>query len=422
MRCVGLDFGTTNTAAALAEPGSEPRLVRFPTAEGPSAETFRSLLHVYRDDDSVVHVPAGPEALSTYLAADPAGRLIQSLKSFLANASFETTVVEGRPYSLEDLIAAILRGVRSALPKDWLDDTRLVVGRPVTFVDAHDQDDDERAARRLRRAFELAGFGELELLHEPVAAAWEYQQRLTAPEITLIADFGGGTTDLCLMELEPGASGGRVEVLGTAGLPIAGDVIDGRMVHELVAPALGEGTTFRSELGKELPVPRWIYGHLERWHLVPFLGSPENLRLLSEIERGSDDQEKIHALRQLVVENLGFDVHGAVQACKLALSQERHAEFRCELPGLEIRRHVDREELEEWITEELAAFAGATDEFLVAQGLTHEQVGSVFLTGGSSLIPAVRRLYLDRFGDDRVRSGHELTSVASGLARRGLAA
>jgi hypothetical chaperone protein len=62
------------------------------------------------------------------------------------------------------------------------------------------------------------------------------------------------------------------------------------------------------------------------------------------------------------------------------------------------------------------AIASCVDGLLARVGLEPEAIDSVFLTGGSSFVPAVRQIFLDRFGADKLRTGAELTSVASGLA------
>ena len=64
------------------------------------------------------------------------------------------------------------------------------------------------------------------------------------------------------------------------------------------------------------------------------------------------------------------------------------------------------------------SFAACVDGLLESSKIARGDVDRVFLTGGSSLVPAVRALFASRFGVDRVRAGDELVSVASGLALR----
>ena len=86
--------------------------------------------------------------------------------------------------------------------------------------------------------------------------------------------------------------------------------------------------------------------------------------------------------------------------------------------GTRLALTVTRSDFEQWIAPERAAISSGVDRLLQRTGLSATQVDAVFVTGGTSLVPAVRRLFVDRFGAERLRSGSELTSVASGLALR----
>src|SRR4029077_18740350 len=118
---------------------------------------------------------------------------------------------------------------------------RAVVGRPVRFVGAATEDDDDFAVMRLREAFKIAGFEHVDFELEPVAAAYSYESTLDHDELILIGDFGGGTSDFSLLRVGPGARkriNGKRELLGYSGVGLAGDAFDARIVRKLVSPAL----------------------------------------------------------------------------------------------------------------------------------------------------------------------------------------
>ena len=172
-RSLGLDFGTTNTALARAGEHGDTELAEFQAASGPTP-AFRSLLFVGLDEGGKQRVTAGPQAIADELSIDWDGRLIQSLKSFLASRSFTSTVIFGRSYALEDLVGHLLRRVREAAEEQWGElGSRAVVGRPVRFVGSDGPEDDERAVARLEAALAKAGFTEVSFEPEPLAAAWE---------------------------------------------------------------------------------------------------------------------------------------------------------------------------------------------------------------------------------------------------------
>jgi hypothetical chaperone protein len=199
-KAIGLDFGTTNSALAMAKPDGTVRLAEFK-----GGATFRSILYFEEQDARTgkLRVVAGPDAIQSYLSAKTPGRLIQSMKSYLASRLFTQTQILGKSYDLEDLIGILLRYLRKSAEEQFGDlGSTLVVGRPVHFSGAKDEADDEFAVNRLRAAFGSAGFTHVRFLPEPIAAAYKYQQRLDHEEIVLIADFGGGTSDFSLVQLQ----------------------------------------------------------------------------------------------------------------------------------------------------------------------------------------------------------------------------
>ena len=115
---VGLDFGTTNSAIGWVGGDGAPVLASFSAAgEASETRTFRSVLYFDRGEDGQgrLAVRAGPEAIARYLAAEEKnGRLVQSLKSFLASRLFTSTAIFGTTFRIEDLAAHILRPLREA--------------------------------------------------------------------------------------------------------------------------------------------------------------------------------------------------------------------------------------------------------------------------------------------------------------------
>ena len=424
IRAVGLDFGTTNSAIAVVGEDGEPRLARF-SIYGELPPTFRSILYFEREEhgrDRAVRSFAGPRAIERYLESEETGRLIQSVKSFLAARDFSSTDILGSPVRLEGLIELILRGLRETAIEQFGELTeRLVVGRPVRFASSSSPEDEELALARLRAAFRNAGFGEVVFEYEPVAAAYEYRRGLDRDRLILIADFGGGTSDFSLLRLGPGGNGNNgTEILGTDGLPIAGDVFDGQIVRHVVAPLLGMGTEYRSIFNRVLRVPVWIYSHLQRWHHLSFLKSRRTMQLLFDLRREALEPERFEALIHIVQNDLGFHLYRAVEQTKFQLSEAPVGTFSFRHPPIEIEAEVRRTEFEQWIADGLEAIGACVDQLLTDASVEPRRVDRVFLTGGSSFVPAVRQVFAVRFGLDRIRSGGELTSVASGLALRAL--
>ncbi len=206
------------------------------------------------------------------------------------------------------------------------------------------------------------------------------------------------------------------DILGTDGVPMAGDAFDKHLVRHLVAPRLGLGDDYLSPPDKVLPVPSWPYERLERWHHLSFLRSPDTLDILERVRRTAAHPDKLGAFLWLVRHDLGFQLHEAVQRTKFALSAATEADFVFESGAVTIRTRVTRADFEQWIGDDLTAMSACVDRLMAATGLSPGDIDRVFLTGGSSFVPAVRQIFIDRFGAATVTGGEELTSVATGLA------
>jgi hypothetical chaperone protein len=421
---IGIDFGTTNSTVARATGQSQVELVAFPTLMGETF-SFRSVLYLQQAKQTGkarIHAWTGPSAIEHYLAAENKGRLIQSLKSYLSDRTLTGTAVFGRHYTLQDLVSRILADLRRHAERQFRTPVGYaMVGRPVRFVGAETDEDETFALSRLRQAFAEAGFDRVEFELEPVAAAYAYESTLDHDELILIGDFGGGTSDFSLLHVGPGVrKRGRTpqDLLGNSGVGLAGDAFDARIVRKLVSPALGSESFARS-LNKLLPAaPAWIYANLERWHYLSFLRTANVMEILKTARLRALEPEKIEALITLIDEDLGYHLHQAVQRVKFELSHAEVAGFHFRDGSMDISITVTRDAFESWIAEELRSIEHCVDSLLKTSGITRRQVDRVFLTGGSSLVPAVRRIFEARFGEQRIRTGNEFISVARGLALR----
>jgi hypothetical chaperone protein len=424
VKAVGLDFGTTNSAIAqVAEDGSIA-LANFSAGhERARSETMRSILFFAADPHGdEERLAVGGEAIDHYIASGANGRLIQSLKSFLADRLFHQTNIMGDSYSLEDLIAPILKRLRKAAEEQFGElPPQVVVGRPVHFSSAQNDADDQLASTRLEVAIRRAGWKEIAFEFEPVAAAYHYASTIAREELILVADFGGGTSDFSIVRLRPPAAASshrRYEILANDGVAIAGDAFDGEIVRRLIAPELGRGSQYRTPYGSVLPMPTWFYAQMERWHFLSFLKAPSTMNKLRDLEHQAIAPEKIRALIHIVENDLGYLLFKSVEQTKLALSDADATRFRFTDHDVSIEKPATREAFESWIARELRAIAECVERVLAAAEVVPASIDSVFLTGGSSFVPIVRRIFSRTFGAEKIRTGSEFTSIARGLALR----
>jgi len=416
-RALGLDFGTTNTVMALADASGAARSILFDAGDGPRP-TARTALTFSADSKAGAGrgVEAGPWAIAKYLEAPEDTRFLQSIKTYAASPYFPGAILYARRYTFEDLAELVVKRLRArggddppSLPR------RLVVGRPVAYAGA--APDPKLAQERYQRAFARFGFDEIHFVHEPVAAAFYFARRLTRPATVLVADFGGGTTDYSIIRFTPGEDGRppRAEPLSAAGVGVAGDQFDFRLVDRLVLPSLGKGSFYQS-LGKRLEIPPSLFMNAARWNLLSTFRSSPEFKTLQEMERFALEPDKIRRFIDLVEENEGYALYQAIGRAKIALTDADEADFAFKAHGIDLKARVARADFESWIADDLARIETALDEALTRAGLASQGVDRVFLTGGASFVPALRAIFLRRFGAQKIESGDEFLSIAGGLA------
>jgi hypothetical chaperone protein len=411
---LGLDFGTTNTVATLADGAGTSRLVEFAGPEEAGA-VFRTALCFWEEERAWqgVAYEAGPFAITEFLQSPLDSRFVQSFKSVAASPLFDRAQIFGKPFRFEDMGRLFLQKL-VAHAGGRLDDRpkRVIVGRPVEYAGA--RPDPQLARQRYDAMF--AEFGaELHYVYEPLGAAYGYAASLSEPATILVADFGGGTTDFSVVRVaEPGAAR-RCVPLASAGIGIAGDRFDQRIVDHLVLPLLGKGGEYRS-FGKLLPIPGGYFTEFADWSRLALMRNRRTLEELRRLHRDAIDPEPIGRMIALIEHEQGFPLYDAVGKVKRALSAAEHARFRFEGGGVTIDAEVRRAQFEQWIAEDLARIEATMETALARAATAPAAIDRVFLTGGSSLIPAIRALFERRFGAERIASGGELVSIAHGLA------
>ena len=415
---IGIDFGTTNTVVALTDADGLAHLVTFEAVEGQTT-TFRSALsfqtHPGVDGQPPERVvEAGPWAIAAYVEDPLETRFIQSFKTFAASAAFTETRIDNRRYAFEDLLAAFLLRLRHHAG-DELSDTppAVIVGRPVTFAGGNP--DETLALSRYQTAFQRLGFTDIRYAHEPVGAAFYFARQLKEDATVLVADFGGGTSDFSIIRFEHTPDGLRSTPLARSGVGVAGDAFDYRIIDQLVSPELGKGGLY-SSVGKQLPIPQRYYSAFSRWDQLALLRASRDMRDIRALARTALEPEKIERLIEVLDDNHGHDLYRAVSTLKMALSADDQATFLFQAGSVHIKKPVARVDFERWIAPELAAIEGAVDQAMARSGLAPDAIDRVFLTGGTSFVPAVRALFQHRFGAERIETGGEFESIAAGLA------
>ncbi len=382
----GLDFGTSNSTVAIA--GGKG--VELAPLEGESRTLPSSIFFDFSTGAPVF----GRAAIEAYVEGVD-GRLMRSLKSVLGTALMdETTRIKTQTFTFKDIIGLIVarlkRGAEIAAGRQI---SQVVPGRPVHFVD-DDPAADSRAQDALEDIARSQGFTEIAFQYEPIAAALAYEQKVRSEEYALIADIGGGTSDFSVVRVSPEGRARQDragDVLANKGVHIGGTDIDRLFSLKSVMPLLGLGGEMRLPFSdKAISVPNGFYVDLATWHRINLLYTPKVSRDLAELERYALAPEKIARLAEIVESRRGHSVALAVEAAKIALSSSDGATIDLSEVERGLAVVTTTRTLHGAIADQLGSLSRTLKETLDASGLPGERIDAVFLTGGSTAIPAVR--------------------------------
>jgi hypothetical chaperone protein len=413
---IGIDFGTSNTVVAIAGSDGQVEGLKF-EHRGEDLKVYVTAMCFWDErhgNGFRTEVEGGPWAIDQFLEGLSAHRFIQSFKTFAASGTFKETRIFRERYRFEDLLSTFLRTLvrHGGSRLDW-GARNVVIGRPVQFAGFNP--DDDLAMQRYRAAFGKLGADHARFVYEPVGAAFFYAQQLDHDATVLVADFGGGTSDFSVMRFSRVKGALKAEPLGHAGIGIAGDSFDYRIVDRVVSPRLGKGGHYRS-MGKTLSIPNHYYANFARWNQLAMMKGSGDLKELRELARVALEPEPLEKFIDIIEYDLGFALYRAVSSAKVALSAQDETDFCFQGEGVDIQARITRAEFEEWIAEDVGRIAETVDQALAKAGVKADEIERVFLTGGTSFVPAIRRLFVERFGETRLTSADQFESIAYGLA------
>ena len=410
----GVDFGTSNSTVGWHRPG-QPALLALEEGK----VTLPSVVFFDVEDDQVTY---GRAALGNYLAGYE-GRLMRSMKSLLGTSLMDgQTEVQGKSVPFRHLLAQFIRELKVRAEKSaGCNFTQAVMGRPVHFID-DDSKADKLAQDTLEEIARAAGFKEVQFQYEPIAAAFDYESRITKEELVLIADIGGGTSDFSLVRLAPERAhkiDRKDDILANGGVHIGGTDFDKYLSLNHVMPLLGLG----GRLGSQIEVPSSYYFNLATWHTINLTYTQKVWRELQEVYRDINTAElrlRFERLLNLVEERDGHWLAIKSEEAKILLSDQHTIDLplerlRSKQPAPACHLALDQDGLQASIAHLTSNIGDTVNTVLNMANLKPEQVDTVFFTGGSSGVRGLRQQIASIVPNATKVEGDLFGSIGSGL-------
>ena len=403
----GIDFGTSNSAIAIVRDG-QTELV---PVEG-THTTIPSAIFFPAKGETPLY---GRAAIAAYTIHEP-GRLLRSLKSILGSELIaEKTAVGGKYQSFEDILVGYVSHLKAKAEAHAGGQIKhVVMGRPVHFVDDNAAVD-ARAEAKLGDIARRAGFTSIAFQFEPIAAALSFEHTVASDELVFIADIGGGTADFSIVRVGPArrAKAKRGDdILANDGIRVGGTNLDMRLSLATVMPHLGS----HAQSIKGLDLPRWPFVDLATWHRIHTIATPKNLHTLKQIHSDCAEPEVFERYLEIIRQQSGHLLAASVEQAKIDLSNRDAVaiDLAETVPGIEVT--ATRMQFDAAIAHELERLGATVIATLAAAGQHGSAISTLFLTGGTSAVPAVKALLKSLLPHADIIEGDLFNSVGFGLA------
>lgn len=413
----GLDFGTSNSTVGVMHEGQAKMVpLEFDPRTGQTETTLPSALFFDFETDDI-HF--GRQAIEHYTQGD-FGRLMRSMKSVLgSNQMDEGTQIKSRVYSYQDIIGFFVNSLKQRA-ETFIESplTHVVMGRPVHFRD-NNPELDQAAEARLGAIARQVGFEEVSFQYEPIAAAYDYEQQVRGEELAMIIDIGGGTSDFTIIRLSHARSDlpdRSDDILANHGVHIGGTDFDRNISLATVMPYLGMNVHYKDI--PQLSMPKHYFVDLATWHRIHWLYEPKILRDINELRLRMQEREPIERLITLLKNKAGHRLAAEVEQAKIQLSGAKEAQLDLGFiqKGNESLQHTATQaSMNEAISADVNRVFQTVDETLLQSGLEKGDIQTIFTTGGSTALPAIKALVHAAFPGAKWVRGDLYNSVGKGL-------
>ncbi len=401
---LGIDFGTSNTAAGLLA-GDRPFLI--PVEDGETTLPTS----VFFDADRQVTLFG--HAANRALIDGREGRFMRALKSVLGTTLMqERRIIAHEKLTLIEVVARFLSMIRDrAEATTGLTFETALSGRPVRF---HSTDDarNAKAELDLREAYMTAGFKDVSFMYEPEAAALT-AGALDAGSYGLIVDIGGGTSDFSVFE----QSDGMTRIIASHGVRIGGTDFDRTLSLGHVMPLLGRGAEIKNELGSGThTAPNGLFNDLATWEKIAFLYTPDTLRLAQRYAKLGVDGARFSRLVAVIEEETGHDIAFAVERAKIAANAAPRTDINLAIVEKGLTAPLTGQDMAAALAHFTQSIQDAAAQTLADADVSPNRVSRIVFVGGSSLMSVVTAALSALLPQAQHEQTAAFTAVADGLA------
>lgn len=395
---LGIDFGTSNTAAAVMA-GDRPFLIPVE----PGETTLPTSVFFDTNRRQTVYGTAANKALID----GREGRFMRALKSVLGTPLMrERRQIAYEKITLLEVVARFLSTIKTrAEDATGLTFDTVLSGRPVRFHP--DPARDKQAEADLRTAYVLAGFKDVSFMFEPEAAA----QTSRASGLGMIIDIGGGTSDFSIFE-----QGTTTRIIASHGVRVGGTDFDRALSLASAMPLLGRGQLLKNEMGPgTYTAPNQLFNDLATWEKIAFLYTPETLRLTERYAKLGVDPTPFQRLNDVIDMEMGHDIAFAIEAAKIKANKGDTA-IDLSFINADLRPDLSNAAMQATLAELTEKVSAATHETLAQAELPASAIGTIVYVGGSSLMGTITDAMGAIFPTALQEQTNAFTAVADGLA------
>lgn len=407
MHC-GLDFGTSNSTAG----GYLNNQIQMVHLENNKTLLPSTIFFDYETKRTLF----GQQAIQRYLDGTE-GRFLRSLKSILgSNLLSEKTQIYDERKSIEDILVMFLKHIKQKTESEFNQEIEsLTIGRPVFFVDDNPEKD-KIAEQQLLTIAHLAGFKNISLYFEPLAASLHHAQTIETDELCLVVDIGGGTADFSISHLYKNAPSSKHTILSSGGIHLGGTNIDHDLSLAKIMPSLG----FQKDITPVLKTPNSLYDDLSSWHKIQTLYTIKQKNNLKEMLCLNPNFSEYKRLLSVLEKEKGHDLLFRIEQAKINLSLKKETSIDLNDIEKNLSVSVSSQNFEDLLKYFVDSLKKTIKDILIQAQISSEKIQTIFLTGGTTKIPFIKKSLCLDFPNARIIDTNIFHSVGMGLTLKAM--